>query len=67
MFNISHYFLLIRSLGAIHKGLTQHTSQLPTTTKVWVGASGAQDEGSKKEPATRSGEKTSGEGTWVKD
>ena len=67
VFNISHYFLLFRSLGVIHKGSTKHTSQLPTATEVWAGASGPQDEGSKRNQQPTVERRFHGEGTTVKD
>ena len=67
VFNISHYFLLFRSLGVIHKGSTKHTSQLPTATEVWTGASGPQDEGSKRNQQPTVERRFHGEGTTVKD
>ena len=67
VFNISHYFLLFRSLGVIHKGSTKHTSQLPTATEVWAGASGPQDEGSKRNQQPAVERRFHGEGTPVKD
>ena len=67
VFNISHYFLLFRSLGVIHKGSTKHTSQLPTATEVWAGASGPQDKGSKRNQQPTVERRFHGEGTRVKD
>ena len=67
VFNISHYFLLFRSLRVIHKGSTKHTSQLPTATEVWAGASGPQDEGSKRNQQPTVERRFHGEGTTVKD
>ena len=61
------YFLLFRSLGVIHKGSTKHTSQLPTATEVWAGASGPQDEGSKRNQQPAVERRFHGEGTPVKD
>ena len=60
-------FSLIRSLGVIHKGSTKHTSQLPTATEVWAGASGPQDEGSKRNQQPAVERRFHGEGTTVKD